>query len=70
MDELAPGVRVADVDPRDPLRVSLWRRDYASSLGFDDSTAAMLATARIDLHSLEALTSSGCPLDLALSIVV
>jgi hypothetical protein len=69
MDAFAPGIRITDVEPRDPLRVSLWRRDFASSLGFDDGTAAMLATARIDLHAIEALTSGGCPAALALSIV-
>ena len=61
--------RTEDVDPRDPRRVEHWRRDYARSLGFDETAAALVAGTRIDLHEIEALTERGCPPELALELL-
>ena len=58
-----------DVDPRDPRRVECWRRDYARSLGFDETAAALVAGTRIDLHAIEALTERGCPPEIALELL-
>ncbi len=61
--------RTWDVDPRDPQRLEDWRRDYARSLGFDETTAALVAATPVDLHALEALTERGCPPALALELL-
>ena len=61
--------RTREIDPRDPRLVEDWRRDYARSLGFDDTAAALVAATRIDLHAIEALIERGCPPGLALELL-
>jgi len=58
-----------ELDPRGPRRIEYWRRDYARSLGFNETAAALVAATRIDLHAIEALTERGCPPDIALELI-
>ena len=53
----------------EPVRVIVWRREYATRLGFDAAQAAALSLDQTDLHAIDALTSNGCTPALALAIV-
>jgi hypothetical protein len=46
-----------------------WRRLRTSRLGADAELAAEIAASNIDVHSLEWLLKTGCPLDLAWRIL-
>jgi hypothetical protein len=46
-----------------------WRRLRSSSLGADVELAAEIAASNVDVHSLEWLLNTGCPLDLAWRIL-
>ena len=56
-----------DVEENAVLR---WRVEQFRALGFDEVTAALLGACRTDLHQARALVSSGCPLGLALEILI
>ena len=51
-------------------RVSLWRFDQFRVLGFGDEDAWMLVDSGADLQLARSLVNAGCPLHLALRIVV
>jgi hypothetical protein len=46
-----------------------WRRLRSSRLGADVELAAEIAASNVDVHSLEWLLSTGCPLELAWRIL-
>lgn len=50
--------------------VMRWRVEQFRALGFDDIAAALLGACRTDLHQARSLVGSGCPLDLALEILL
>ena len=56
-----------DVEDR---QVADWRFDQFRSLGFGDEDAWLLEGAGADLHLVRSLVGSGCPLHLALRIVL
>jgi hypothetical protein len=47
-----------------------WRVEQFRALGFDDIAAALLGACRIDLHEARTLVGSGCPLPLAVQILL
>lgn len=51
-------------------RVGRWRFDQFRSLGFGDEQAWLLAASDADLHRTRSLVAAGCPLHLALKILV
>jgi hypothetical protein len=50
--------------------VRLWRREQFDQLGFDPVDARLLAASPADLGEARRLHRAGCPLDLALQILV
>ncbi|MDH4103723.1 MAG: hypothetical protein OEW52_09635 [Thermoleophilia bacterium] len=61
--------------PREELsledrRVSDWRLDQFRLLGFGDEDAWLLEGAGVDVHLTRSLVGAGCPLHLALRIVL
>lgn len=51
-------------------QVADWRFDQFRSLGFSDEDAWLLEGAGADLHLVRSLVGAGCPLHLALRIVL
>ena len=51
-------------------RVWCWRFEQFVSLGFDDENACLLAESDADLHRARSLAAVGCPLSVALQILV
>ena len=51
-------------------RVMRWRFEQFCVLGFEAGDAFFLAVSRVDLQAARALVQSGCPLDLALRILL
>ena len=51
-------------------RVIDWRFDQFRLLGYGDEDAWLLEGAGADLHTVRSLVGTGCPLHLALRIVV
>ena len=60
---------VYEVDLEDQ-RVVGWRFEQFRSLGFDDDQSWMLADSDADVQLTRSLVGAGCPLHLALRIVV
>ena len=65
----------AELPPIDELsaedqRVAGWRYDQFRSLGFGDEDCWLLVDSGADLQLTRSLVGSGCPLHLALRIVV
>ncbi len=58
-----------ELSPED-LRVVRWRFDQFRRLGFGDEDAWMLVDSGADLERVRQLVGAGCPLHLALRIVV
>ena len=58
-----------ELSPEDE-RVASWRFDQFSSLGFGDEDAWLLADSGADLQLTRSLAGAGCPLHLALRIVL
>jgi hypothetical protein len=58
-----------EVSPEDQ-RVTRWRFDQFRLLGFGEEDAWMLVDSGADLQLARTLVGSGCPLHLALRIVV
>jgi hypothetical protein len=56
-----------DVEDDTVLR---WRVEQFRALGFDDIAAPLLGACRIDLHKARMLVRSGCPLHLAVRILL
>ena len=50
--------------------VARWRFGQFCSLGFGDEEAWLLAASDADLHTARSLVAAGCPLHLALRILV
>jgi hypothetical protein len=50
--------------------VRLWRREQFDQLGFDPVDARLLADSPADLGEARRLRRTGCPLDLALRILL
>jgi hypothetical protein len=55
---------------RDLQRLIEWRFNWALDLGFDLDVCERIAAAHCDMHELDRLVESGCPLDLAVAIVL
>lgn len=53
----------------DDLRVTRWRFDQFSSLGFLEDDAWLLSFSDADLGEARSLVAAGCPLHLALRIL-
>jgi hypothetical protein len=51
-------------------RVSRWRFEQFRSLGLDEENACLLSESDVDLNRARSLITAGCPLDLALRILV
>ena len=51
-------------------RVAHWRFDQFSLLGFHEDDAWLLSASDADLGRARSLAAAGCPLDLALRILV
>ena len=52
-------------------RVEQWRLDSLERAGYDAESAAVLAASHeVDLHSAVSLLEHGCPVDLALQILL
>jgi hypothetical protein len=49
-------------------RVLAWRERRLIALGYPSGEATFLACAPVDIHDVERLIVSGCPLDLAIKI--
>jgi hypothetical protein len=50
--------------------VARWRFGQFCSLGFGDEEAWLLAASDVDLHRARSLVAAGCPLYLALRILI
>jgi hypothetical protein len=50
--------------------VTRWRVEQFRVLGFDEVAAALLGACRTDLHQARSLVRAGCPLGLALQILL
>ena len=59
----------AELSPEDQ-RVIRWRFDQFRLLGFGEEDAWMLVDSGADLQHVRSLVAAGCPLHLALRIVV
>ena len=67
MDEM----NMLDVDRRgldEDLDVIRWRTRRLLKIGYELDEAAQLALSRVDIHELEHLIESGCPLETAVRI--
>jgi hypothetical protein len=51
-------------------QVARWRFDQFHLLGFGEEQALLLAASNADLHRARSLVAAGCPLHLALEILV
>lgn len=52
-------------------RVEQWRREELERAGYDPKSAFVLATSReIDLHTAVDLLERGCPVEIALAILL
>jgi hypothetical protein len=58
-----------ELSPEDEL-VTSWRFDQFRLLGFGEDESWMLVDSGADLHLTRSLVGAGCPLHLALRIVV
>ena len=58
-----------ELSPEDQ-RVMRWRFDQFQLLGFGEEDAWMLVDSGADLHLVRSLVGAGCPLHLALRIVL
>ena len=68
MDE----VNILDAEWREldaELDVMRWRTQRLLRIGYELREAARLALSRIDIHELERLIGTGCPLETAVRIV-
>lgn len=52
----------------DDLQVARWRTERLLALGFELRDAAYLALSQVDVHELERLIGTGCPLETAVRI--
>jgi hypothetical protein len=60
----------ADVGVEEEERVSRWRFEQFRSLGLGEEDACVLSESDVDLNRARSLITAGCPLDLALEILV
>ncbi len=60
----------ADVGVEEEERVSRWRFEQFRSLGLREEDACVLSESDVDLNRARSLITAGCPLDLALEILV
>jgi len=51
-------------------RVSCWRHSQFRLLGFEEEDARLLSESAVDLNRARSLISAGCPLNLALKILI
>ena len=51
-------------------RVARWRLDQFSALGFSNDDAMVLSTSEAELATARSIVEAGCPLPLALLILV
>ena len=59
-----------DVQVEEEERVSRWRFEQFQSLGLNEEEACLLSESDVDLNRARSLITAGCPLDLALRILV
>lgn len=57
-------------DGEDDDPVLAWRTLRFLDLAFDEMSAALLAESRADVHDVEKLIAAGCPLAIALKILL
>lgn len=50
--------------------VTRWRVEQFRAMGFDNAASALLGASRTDLHQARSLVARGCPLPLALQILL
>ena len=50
--------------------VFMWRFDQFQQLGFDEEEAGLLAGSDVDLNRARSLVAAGCPLTVAVQIIV
>lgn len=55
--------------PSEQARVEAWRTSAALKLGFRPARAFEVALLPLDMHELEHLVMSGCPLETAVAIL-
>ena len=60
----------AGIEIEEDERVSRWRHDQFRSLGFGEEDACLLSESEVDLHRARSLISAGCPVNLALNILL
>ena len=60
----------AEVWVQEDERVSRWRFDQFRSLGFGEEDACLLSESEVDLNRARSLIAAGCPLNLAVKILV
>jgi hypothetical protein len=61
---------VEEPEEVEETRVARWRFDQFRALGFELADAVFLTASRTDLHAARTLVEKGCPIPLALRILL
>jgi hypothetical protein len=61
---------VEETEEVEETRVARWRFDQFRALGFEVADAVFLTASRADLHAARTLVEKGCPIPLALEILL
>jgi hypothetical protein len=68
---LAQMAEEAEIDVVEVDAVTGWRFGYLCACGFDPATALRLAeSSQVDLRKVDTLLEKGCPLDIAVEILL
>ncbi len=59
-----------EIEIEEDERVSRWRHSQFRTLGFGEEDARLLSESDVDLNQARFLISAGCPLNLALKILI
>jgi hypothetical protein len=59
-----------EVWAKEEERVSCWRFEQFLKLGFGEEDACLLSESEVDLNRGRSLISAGCPLNLAVKILI
>jgi len=60
----------AKIESEEDERVSRWRHSQFRRLGYGEEDARLLSESAVDLNQARSLISAGCPLSLALKILI
>ncbi len=60
----------AENESKEDERVSRWRHSQFRTLGYGEEDARLLSESAVDLNQARFLISAGCPLSLALEILI